>query len=254
MKRQLGDGSTINCEQRTKNSGRECKTLLKHLNNTNENQGEAVDYSSKQIADVLDFAVLDPRSTIEDIEDGAALCNKHNIKSYCVSSANVKIATSHPNVCAVIGFPHGNVHPFVKFQEAVCAINDGATELDVVINFGRFIGGDRKIVLKEMSQICNYAHHQEVLVKAILETGALSGCEIETACRLCIEAECDMVKTSTCSPGATVSAVEIMLDTVRGTGVRVKASGGIKCYDDVVRFLDLGVSRIGSSSYFELFS
>ena len=210
-------------------------------------------YTPQQIAGALDYALLSPTATEENIRKGANFCVYHGIKCFCVSSANVLTASQfHGNVASVIGFPHGNVHPAAKEEEALCAINAGARELDVVINYGRFRGGDEGIVLNELRPICNAAHRCDVIVKAILETQELSPQQIDRASQLCIEAEVDYLKTSTCSPGATPEAVEIMLDVACGTGVKVKASGGIKCYADAVKFLDMGCKRLGTSRYLEL--
>jgi deoxyribose-phosphate aldolase len=213
-------------------------------------------YSNGAIANALDYAVLKPLATIEDIKDGAALCNRHKIKSYCVASANVDIAAAmHHNVCAVIGFPHGNSSPYAKYSEAVYAIRDGAKELDVVVNYGRYLGGDLAIIYGELFNICQHCAKVEgVLVKAILESCHHTKAQLVEACERCVIAGVDFVKTSTgFGPGpATPEAVEIMIDAVKGTGVQVKASGGIKNYADAAKYLDLGCTRLGASRYTEL--
>jgi deoxyribose-phosphate aldolase len=212
-------------------------------------------YSAEQIADVLDFAVLKPNVGSISITHGADDCDRWGVKCFCCSSANVYTASIyHCNVASVIGFPHGNVSPRGKLAEAIQAVNDGAKELDVVVNYGRFNAGNWGLIKEELERICTFAHHRGVLVKAILETGTMTAGQIGWACEECIEAEVDYVKTSTgFGPGgATVAVVTIMLSAVKGTGIKVKASGGIKTYDDVARFLDMGVSRIGASRYEEL--
>lgn len=212
-------------------------------------------YTAKQIADVLDYAVLDPNVGNQAIIDGGNFCVDHGIKCFCVSSANVRCASAfHWNVASVIGFPHGNVSPRAKLEEAKFAICDGAKELDVVVNYGLFNHGETGIIRAELDRLCTFAHHHGVIVKAILETCTMGPPEIELACKECIKSEVDYVKTSTGfgSFGAIVPAVRIMLDSVEGTGVRVKASAGIYCYADAAKFLDLGCSRIGSSKYLEL--
>ncbi len=212
-------------------------------------------WTRREIADSLDYAVLKPTASIRDIVDGATYATKHNLVSVCVASVNVGIAVGfHRNVSAVVGFPHGNAHPKVKLVEAEQAIKDGAKELDVVINYGRFLGGDIGILCEELTDICSMAFEHLVLVKAILETCYYTPGQITTACRWCAVAGVDYVKTSTGfgHGPATVEAVTTMLDATRHTKVQVKASGGIKCYADVAKFLDLGCGRIGASRFQEL--
>ncbi len=206
-------------------------------------------YADGYIAAHLDYAVLTPIATIEDIRDGAAFANKHRIKSYCVAPANVEVAASiHKNVSAVISFPHGNSDPYAKYQAGITALAKGARELDVVINYGRFLGGDEEIISQDLRMLCSI---KGAVVKAILESCYYSLGQLTRACELCIEAGVDFVKTSTGfgQGSTTVADVQTMLDAVRGTGVKVKASGGIKSYTDAARYLDMGCERLGASRY-----
>jgi len=214
-----------------------------------------MNYTAEQIAAVLDYAVLNPLASPKDVQNGAAFCYKHNIKSVCVASVNVGIAVQyHPCVSTVIAFPHGNVDPKAKLREAQRAVLFGAKELDVVVNYGRFLAGDRRMIQRELSGIIEMAHDEGVLVKAILETCHYPRKEIIVACEECVAAEVDYVKSSTGFGlgGATRGTVQTMLDAVRDTSVKVKASGNIKCYDDVATYLTMGVSRIGTSHYQKL--
>jgi len=215
----------------------------------------AMSYTPEQIAAVLDYAMLSPEAGNLDIVYGAGSCAEEGIKCFCVSSANVRTAAIyHPNIASVIGFPHGNVSPRAKLEEAKFAVGDGAKELDVVINYGLFNKGETDIIKVELERLCTFAHHHDVLVKAILETCTMHPGEIALACQECIRAEVDYVKTSTgfSHGGATVEDVQLMLDVARGTNVKVKASGGIKTYQDVVKYLDMGCQRLGSSRYLGL--
>jgi len=172
----------------------------------------------------------------------------------CVASYNVAIAKQITSrVCSVIGFPHGNTSPDIKFDEARAALEDGAVELDVVINFGRFLEGREVVVVQELGRIVQLAHKKKALVKAILQTCYYQPGQIVEACRLCVDCGVDFVKTSTgFGPGgATPRAVELMLEAVDGAA-QVKASGGIKTYADAALYLSLGCTRIGSSRYREL--
>ncbi len=206
-------------------------------------------YSDSYIAEHLDYAVLDPLATIQDIKDGAAFCNKHRIKAYCVASVNVPIAAAmHDNVCAVIGFPHGNSSPVAKYEEGAIALASGAKELDVVINYGRFLGGDEAIIDRDLHRLCAC---ENAVVKAILESYSYTPSQLVRACELCIRVGVNFVKTSTGfgHGPATPEDVQVMLDTVCGTGVQVKASGGIKTYRDAIKYLDMGCGRLGASRF-----
>jgi len=212
-------------------------------------------YTPEQIADALDYAVLNPLATIEDIRHGCGFANKHCLQSICVSTANVRWAASiHRNVSAVIGFPHGNANPFAKHEEAKLAIHSGAKELDVVLNYGRYLGGDLTTIHHDLGGICEYAREHDVFVKAILETCHYTHKQIADACQRAAAEGVHWVKTSTgfSHGGATVEAVTVMLDAVKGCDVQVKASGGIKTYEDAAKFLNLGCTRLGASSFLEL--
>jgi deoxyribose-phosphate aldolase len=151
----------------------------------------------------------------------------------------------------VIGFPHGAQPAAVKALESRLAIDAGARELDMVINVGALTSGDERTVRDDIAAVVAEARPRGVLVKVILETCYLSPAEIATACRLAEEAGADFVKTSTGfgvksggPTGATPEAVRIMLDAVGGR-LQVKASGGIRTWDDAVAYLDMGCTRLG---------
>jgi len=214
-----------------------------------------VEYSDLQIARVLDLALLKPTMGSVEIAETAEYFAMQYIKSICVASTNVAAAASvHSYVSAVIGFPHGNITAGAKLREAEIAIRHGAKELDVVVNYGRFLAGDYGIISSELSPITAMAHREGVMVKAILETCHYAYDDLELACQECIGAEVDFIKTSTgYGPGgATLGTVKEILTHTKGTGVKVKASGGIKTYADVVKYLDAGVHRLGASRYAEI--
>jgi deoxyribose-phosphate aldolase len=214
-----------------------------------------MDYTPQQIAAALDYAVLNPLADVDAIQAGAKFCKEHGIKSFCVASANVRDAKPHfDNVCSVIGFPHGNASEEAKYQEAVAAVWDGAEELDVVINYGRFLGGDLPIIAGDLDRICDFARSSGVLVKAILESCYYDSVILDYACHQAIDAGVHFLKTSTGfgDGPATPEAVEIMLKVAEGTDVQVKASGGIKTYADAKQYLDMGCTRLGASRYREL--
>ena len=211
-------------------------------------------YTREQIANALDLAVLRPNATAADVRAACALAVACKIKSVCVAPIWVPMASDlYDNVCAVIAFPHGNTLPEAKYAEALAAMDCGAKELDVVVNYGRFLDGGKRDTFWEIAAIVKAAHPRGVLIKAILESCFYTPDQIFQACRLCVESGVDFVKTSTgFGPGgATPEAVKTMLEAVDGAA-QVKASGGIKTYADAARYLDLGCVRLGASTYREL--
>ena len=128
-------------------------------------------YTREQIIAALDIAVLKPDARLEDVTNAARVVEDLGVASICVASYNVAVAKQiTPRVCSVIGFPHGNTSPDIKFNEARAALEDGAVELDVVINFGRFLEGREVVVVQELGRIVHLARSRKAVVKAILET------------------------------------------------------------------------------------
>jgi deoxyribose-phosphate aldolase len=212
--------------------------------------------SVADVAKTLDHAVLKPEFSRDDLAKHAAMCVARGVGCLCVRSCDVAeaarlVAGSPVVVASVIGFPHGACRPEVKAVEARLAIADGARELDMVMNGGALASGDEATVRADIAAVVAEAKPKGVVVKVILETCYLSPEQIATACRLAELAGADFVKTSTGfgvkasgSTGATPEAVQTMLDTVGGR-LQVKASGGIRTWDDAVRYLDMGCTRIG---------
>ena len=208
------------------------------------------------VAKTLDHAVLKPEFARDDLAKHAAMCVARGVGCLCVRSCDVAaaarlVAGSPVVVAAVIGFPHGAQRPEVKALESRLAIADGARELDMVLNVGALRSGDEEAVRADIAAVVGEAKPKGVVVKVILETCYLAPEEIAAACRIAEAARADFVKTSTgfgvraSGPtGATPEAVRVMLDTVGGR-LEVKASGGIRTWDDAVRYLDMGCTRIG---------
>ncbi len=217
------------------------------------------EYTKEEICSALDYAVLKPTATRDDIVAACALGNKHHIKSVCVPLIHVPLACSmFWNVSTVIGFPHGNMPPSLKGIESCAAIEYGAKELDVVVNYGRFLDGDSELMISELNEIVRIAHHpvRQVVVKAILETCYYTTPQLIEVCRILCRCGVDFVKTSTgfASKGATMAAVNELLNVINDldSPMKVKASGGIKTYRDACGYLDLGCTRIGSGSFYSL--
>jgi deoxyribose-phosphate aldolase len=208
-------------------------------------------FTAAAVARALDHAVLRPEYTSSDLAAHAAMCVNRGVGCICVRPCDVAaaarlVAGSPVTVASVIGFPHGSHRPETKTLEARLALADGARELDMVMNIGRFLSGDHEGVRDDIAAVVAEAKRGGGLVKVILETCFLAPDEIATACRLAEQAGADFVKTSTGygTDGATPDAVRIMLDTVGGR-LGVKASGGIRTWDDAVMYLDMGCTRLG---------
>ena len=213
-------------------------------------------FTRDQVAATIDHAVLKPFATDQDIVDNAKMCAQRKVASMCVRPTDVALAAkelkdSGVDVSMVVGFPHGSNRTEVKTLEAKLAIEDGAVELDMVMNVGKFLSGDYDFVQKDIEAVVAEAKKSNVLVKVIQETCYLSAEQVAKACKLCEAAGADFVKTSTGfgvtsggPTGATPEAVRIMLDTVGGR-LQVKASGGIRSWDDAVGYLEMGCTRLG---------
>lgn len=160
-----------------------------------------------------------------------------------------ELAGSGVKVAAVVGFPHGANRTEVKILEAQLAIDDGASELDMVMNIGRFLSGEYDFVQRDIAGVVVAAKRRGAIVKVILETCYLSPEQIVRACLLAKAAGAQYVKTSTgfASGAATPEAVAIMVKTV-GDCMDVKASGGIKDRDTLLAYLDQGCRRVGLSA------
>jgi len=209
------------------------------------------DFTAKEIAKTLDHSALKAQMTDTDIINACAIARKYQVVSVCVRPIDAALAKkelfdSEVKVAVVVGFPHGSHKPEVKALETKLAIDDGAQEVDMVMNIGALLSGKYDFVREDISAVIKETAPRGVLVKVILETCYLTQEQIVTACRLCEDAGANYVKTSTgfASGGATVETVQIMLDTV-GDRLGVKASGGIRSYEKAVKFLRLGCKRLG---------
>ena len=200
----------------------------------------------------IDHTLLSASATEADI---LQLCNeaiKYNFYSVCVNSGYVPLAKqalgkSDVKVCTVVGFPLGAMSREAKIFEAKTAIDQGASEIDMVINIGRLKSQNYIAVLKEISDMKSAIGR--TTLKVILEISELSKNEIVKACEICIDAKADFIKTSTgfSKSGATLTAVKIMRKTVRDK-LKIKASGGIRDAETALKYIDIGVDRIGASS------
>lgn len=156
-------------------------------------------------------------------------------------------------VAAVVGFPLGAMSTNAKAYEAQLALEDGAQEIDLVMNVGQAKAGNWAYIEDEIYSIGKMCHEDGALVKVIIETCLLNDEEKVQACRSCLECEADFVKTSTgfSSGGATAKDVKLMKDTV-GINALVKASGGIRTLKDALTMIDAGADRLGCSASVEI--
>ena len=211
-------------------------------------------YTLEQVAKTIDHSILKPDFTYADVAAGAELALKYNTASYCIRPMDVAtaaraLAGSSVNVCTVIGFPHGSVTTAVKAFETQDAINNGAVEIDMVINISALLSGDFDYVEKDIRAVVEVAHANQASVKVIFETAYLNDELIIKACELSESAGADYVKTSTgfASEGATLHNVRLMKATV-GDRLKVKSSGGVRTLDQLIDFMDAGVTRSGCSA------
>lgn len=203
----------------------------------------------EQLAKMIDHTLLRPDATDDNIKRLCIEAKKHHFASVCVNPIHVSLAAgllkkTDIKVCTVIGFPLGATTPDVKAFEAKNAIENGAREVDMVINIGALKSGDYKAVKRDISTVVNTA--KDVIVKVIIETGLLTDEEKIRACKVVKEAGADFVKTSTgFYGGATVHDVKLMREAF---GKGIKASGGVRSFEDAVALIEAGATRIGTST------
>jgi deoxyribose-phosphate aldolase len=202
---------------------------------------------------MIDHTLLKPEATKAQIEKLCAEAKEYHFMSVCVNPTWVKyaaelLAGTDVKVCTVIGFPLGANTPAVKAFETAQAIQDGATEVDMVINIGALKSGMYDLVLDDIKAVVQAAQGK-ALTKVIIETCLLTDEEKVKACELAKEAGADFVKTSTgfSTGGATVADIALMRKTV-GPEMGVKASGGVRDTATAKAMVEAGANRIGASA------
>ena len=206
------------------------------------------------IAKIIDHTLLKPEATRDQIVQLCREARECGFAAVCVNPCYVKLAAellrgSSVKVCSVVGFPLGATLPEVKAYEARRAIEEGATEIDMVINIGALKSGDLELVKRDIASVVDVCHAKGALCKVIIEAALLTDEEKVLACRLAKAAGADYVKTSTgFGPGgATVQDVALMRRTV-GPEMGVKAAGGIRSYEAAKSMIEAGATRIGASA------
>jgi len=206
--------------------------------------------TQKEILSMVDHTLLLQTATWEEIK---AICDdgiKYETASVCIPTCYVKQAKEYMGdkckVCTVIGFPNGNYTTETKVFETKDALNNGADEIDMVINVGMLKAGEYDYVLNEIKAIKEACG--EHILKVIIETCLLTDEEKIKMCEIVTEAGADFIKTSTgfSTAGATFADVELFAKHV-GPNVKIKAAGGIASMDDAEKFIALGATRLGTS-------
>jgi deoxyribose-phosphate aldolase len=229
-------------------------------------------YTYEQLAKMIDHSLLHPTMTDQELDEGCRLAAKYGVASVCIKPYAVKRAAellrgSGVLVGAVIGFPHGNSCTESKRYETELACKDGAVEIDMVINLGKALSGDWDYVERDVRSVCEEAHRHGAKVKVILENDYLSGGGAglsgddfkKRLCELCERAGADWVKTSSgygfvkqpdgsySYKGATEHDLVLMRASVSAK-VQVKAAGGVRDLDGLIKVRDLGGSRCGATA------
>lgn len=204
------------------------------------------------IALFIDHTMLAANATIDQIKQLCEEAKKYHFASVCVNSCHVKYCAEQlkdtgVNVCTVVGFPLGAMSTKAKAYEASVAVDDGANEIDMVLNVGAMKDKNYDFILSDIKAVKEGCKGK--LLKVILETCLLTDDEIVKACELSEKAGADYVKTSTgfSKGGATVEAVSLMRKTV-GNRLGVKASGGIRDKETALKMIEAGASRLGCSA------
>jgi len=218
-----------------------------------------------ELAKMIDHSILHPTFTDADLVRECKVALMHHVASVCVKPYAVKQAAellrgSDVEVGCVIGFPHGNSSTEVKVVETERACNDGATEIDMVINIGKALGGDWAYVEQEIKAVTDVCHKNKAIVKVIFETDYITKIEDKIKlCEICTQLGADFVKTSTGYgfvkqangdynyKGATLADLELMRNH-SGPKVQVKAAGGVRTLDDLLAVRAAGATRSGATA------
>lgn len=229
-------------------------------------------YTFEELAGMIDHSLLHPTVTDKDLEDGCRLAAQYKVASVCIKPYHVRRAVellkgTPVKVGCVIGFPHGNSTAESKRYETQLACQDGAVEIDMVINLGKAMSGEWDYVEQDVRTVCEEAHKRGARVKVIFENDYLekggAGLSSEDfkkkLCQICERAGADWIKTSTgygyvkqpdgsfnCK-GATAADLKLMVANV-SPKVQVKAAGGVRDLDTLILVRDLGATRCGASA------
>jgi len=221
--------------------------------------------TTKELAKMIDHSILHPTMTDEDLKRECAVAVKYHVASVCVKPYAVPLAKellqgTDVLVGCVIGFPAGNSATDVKVFETEKACREGAVEIDMVINIGKALQGDWGYIEEEIQAVTFACHHQGAIVKVIFETDYVTREEdIVTLCEICTRVGADYVKTSTgfgfvkgedgkySYQGATLPVLRLMKSSI-GSGVKLKAAGGVRTLDQLLAVREAGCTRCGATA------
>jgi deoxyribose-phosphate aldolase len=218
----------------------------------------------KELAKMIDHSLLHPTMTDADILKGCEIARRYDVATVCVKPYAVPmckqaLAGSDVAVCSVIGFPHGNNTTAIKVAEAEQAIRDGATEIDMVINIGKALGGEWEYVQADIAAVNAACITRGAILKVIFETDYLQDEHIIHLCRICSEVKTAFVKTSSGYgfvkqangdynyKGATDHVLTLMRQ-YSAPEVQVKAAGGVRTLDGLLKVRELGATRCGATA------
>jgi deoxyribose-phosphate aldolase len=206
------------------------------------------------LAKMFDHSLLQPTLTDADIEAGLHLARELNVASVCIKPYAVPMATkllagSTVRASTVIGFPHGGHKTAIKVAEAHAAMDDGATELDMVVNIGKVLSGEWNFVAHDIAAVVNAAHARACQVKVIFENALIKDEHKIELCTICGEVRADWVKTSTgyAESGATLPDLKLMRQH-SPAWVQVKAAGGVRSLETLLQVREIGVTRVGATA------
>jgi deoxyribose-phosphate aldolase len=222
-------------------------------------------YTYSELAKMIDHSLLNPTLTDRELEEGCAVAAKYQVASVCIKPYYVRRAAellkgSGVLVGTVIGFPHGGSTTEVKRYETEIACRDGAVEIDMVINIGKALSGDWSYVEADVRAVCDEAHKHGAIVKVIFENDFINDDQTKIRlCQICEKAGADFVKTSTGYgfvkqptggynyKGATEADLKLMRANT-SSKVQLKAAGGVRDLDGLIKVRDLGGTRCGASA------
>jgi deoxyribose-phosphate aldolase len=227
--------------------------VMKRETGLNKEQCMSLGYSYSDVAKMIDYSLLNPTLTWDDLERGIALALTYDVASICIMPYALKhcaerLRDSDVHASTTIGFRHGNHRTAVKVAEAREALKDGGEELDMVVNISKVLSGDWSYVKDDIRSVVEVTHAMGQKVKVIFENAYLNNHQKIRLCEICAELHADWVKTSTgYAPSGATDADLILMRKHSPPYVQVKAAGGVRDLDALLRVRALGVTRCGAT-------
>lgn len=226
------------------------------------------DITLKSLAKMIDHSLLHPTMTDVEISKGCEIAKKYDVATVCIKPYAIEMCKNYlegtdVGICSVITFPHGNSTTKMKVKETEEALELGATEIDMVVNIGKVLGGDWNYVSYEIKQINDAVISKNGILKVIFENDYLSNEQIVKLCEICSANSVAFVKTSSgygfvkqpngmySYKGATDEHLTLMREKSSEI-VQIKAAGGVRTLDDLLRVRSLGITRIGATATVEI--